>query len=106
MIGDGLNDAPVLAAADVAVSPSSAIDMAQNSADIIIMGDTLNPLWRVYKTARQSVSLVKGNFALAVLYNIIAVPLAMAGFVTPFLAAIAMSGSSLVVIANSFRIKV
>lgn len=105
MVGDGLNDAPALAGADISISPSTAIDMAQNAADIVFMGERLSPLVQAHRVAVQTQKLVKQNFALAVSYNIIAVPLAMAGLVTPFIAALAMSGSSLIVIANSFRLK-
>ncbi|MCB9991985.1 MAG: cadmium-translocating P-type ATPase [Rhodospirillales bacterium] len=105
MLGDGLNDAPVLAGADASMAPSTAIDMAQNAADIVFMGKALRPVIEAYETARFAQKLVKQNFTLAVLYNIVAVPLAVTGQVTPMIAALAMSGSSLVVIANSFRLR-
>lgn len=105
MLGDGLNDAPVLAGAHVSMAPGSAIDMAQKAADIIFMGDRLSPVYETYRTALKTQKLVKQNFALAILYNCIAIPFALAGLVTPLGAVLAMSGSSLVVIANSFRLK-
>lgn len=105
MTGDGLNDAPVLAGAHASISPSSAIDLAQNAADIVFMGDKLAPVITACETAKLSQKLVKQNFTLAVLYNVIAVPLAVLGYVTPMIAALAMSGSSLIVIANSFRLR-
>ena len=105
MVGDGLNDAPVLAGADISMAPGTAVDMAQNAADIVFMGDDLKPVYQAYRIACGAQNLVKQNFMLAILYNCIAVPLAFAGMVTPMLAALAMSGSSLVVIANSYRLK-
>jgi len=79
--------------------------MTQNAADIVFMGEKLNPVYEVYQVAKTTQTLIKQNFGLAIIYNMIAVPLALAGMVTPLVAAIAMSGSSLVVIANSFRLK-
>ncbi len=105
MVGDGLNDAPVLAGADVSMAPGTAIDMAQNAADIVFMGEALEPVAFSHKIAVKAQRLVKLNFMLAVFYNMVAVPLAFAGLVTPMIAALAMSGSSLLVIANSYRLK-
>jgi P-type Cu2+ transporter len=105
MVGDGLNDAPVLAGADISMAPGTAIDMAQNAADIIFMGDQLKPIFESYKIAVISQKLVRQNFAIALIYNLFAIPLAFCGFITPMLAALAMSSSSLLVIFNSFRLK-
>lgn len=105
MVGDGLNDAPVLASAAISMAPGSAVDITQNAADIIFMGEHMQPVIDAYKHARFTQKLVKQNFGLAIAYNCIAVPFAFMGYVTPMIAAICMSASSLLVIINSYRLK-
>lgn len=104
MVGDGLNDAPSLASAYVSMSPASGMDITQSAADIVFQGEKLKPVLIALSTAKFSQMLVKQNFVLAILYNIIAIPAAVAGYVTPLVAAIAMSSSSLIVIANAMRL--
>jgi Cu2+-exporting ATPase len=103
MVGDGMNDAPALAAAYVSLSPITGSDLAQASADAIFLGDKLSPVLRAVEISRSARNIMGQNLALAVVYNLLAVPLAIAGLVTPLIAAAAMSGSSILVTLNALR---
>ncbi|PWK60226.1 heavy metal translocating P-type ATPase [Roseicyclus mahoneyensis] len=105
MVGDGLNDTAALAAAHVSISPASALDAARAASDMVLMGRSLAPIADAIRTAVSARKRIRENFTIATVYNVLAVPLAVAGLCSPLIAALAMSLSSITVSLNALRLK-
>jgi len=104
MIGDGINDVPVLAGADVSVAMASASDLAQTRADSVLLNDRLEVIADALEIARRTKGIITQNLRFSLVYNLLALPLAAAGMIPPWLAAIGMTASSLIVVFNALRL--
>jgi len=105
MVGDGLNDMGAMAQAFVSISPASGVDATRATSDIVLLGRSLAPVLDALRVSRRARARIRENFGIAICYNAVAVPLAVLGFASPLMAALAMSSSSILVILNALRVR-
>ena len=106
MAGDGINDSVALATSNIAVAMGSGTDASIGVSDVVLLDDNIQKLYRAFRISKRTYRAIKENLTISLLYNTIAIPMAMAGWVTPLVAALSMSLSSLFVVANSMRIRI
>ena len=105
MAGDGINDSIALGKSDIAIAMGGGIDLAISVSDVVVLDDSMQGVLESFRLGRRTYRFIVQNLGISLVYNALTIPLAMAGFVIPLIAALSMSLSSLLVVGNSMRIK-